>query len=88
MLADCPAHRRASSSVSLMLFYSRSYLAARNLFRGEVFVLTLFALLGMLVMISGDQLPDALPRPRADVAVAVRAGRVHRAITRARPRRR
>jgi NADH-quinone oxidoreductase subunit N len=40
-------------SVSLMLFYSRGYLVARNLFRGDVFVLTLFALLGMQVMITG-----------------------------------
>jgi NADH-quinone oxidoreductase subunit N len=40
-------------AVSLMLFYSRAYLAARNLFRGDVFVLTLFALLGMQVMITG-----------------------------------
>ena len=37
-------------AVSLMLFYSRAYLAARGLFRGELFVLTLFALLGMMVM--------------------------------------
>jgi NADH-quinone oxidoreductase subunit N len=37
--------------VALMLFYSRSYFAARGLFRGETFVLTLFALLGMMVMI-------------------------------------
>ncbi|MFO1308015.1 MAG: NADH-quinone oxidoreductase subunit NuoN [Burkholderiales bacterium] len=37
-------------TVSLMLFYSRAYLAARGLFRGETFVLTLFALLGMMVM--------------------------------------
>ena len=41
-------------SVSLMLFYSRSYLAARGLFRGETFVLVLFALLGMQVMITGN----------------------------------
>jgi NADH-quinone oxidoreductase subunit N len=39
-------------AVSLMLFYSRGYLADRGLFRGETFVLTLFALLGMMVMIS------------------------------------
>jgi len=39
-------------AVSLMLFYSRGYLVARGLFRGETFVLTLFALLGMMVMIS------------------------------------
>ena len=42
----------ACLAVSLMLFYSRGYLAARDLFRGETFVLTLFALLGMMVMIS------------------------------------
>src|SRR5262249_24164272 len=41
-------------TVSLMLFYGRSYLNARNLFRGETFVLTLFALLGMQVMVSGN----------------------------------
>ena len=41
-------------AVSLMLFYSRSYMIARGLFRGDVFVLTLFALLGMQVMITGD----------------------------------
>jgi NADH-quinone oxidoreductase subunit N len=39
-------------AVSLMLFYSRGYLAARGLFRGETFVLALSALLGMLVMIA------------------------------------
>ena len=41
-------------SVSLMLFYSRSYLVARRLFRGETFVLILFAMLGMQVMITGN----------------------------------
>jgi len=39
-------------SVSLTLFYSRGYLAARGLFRGETFVLALTALLGMMVMVS------------------------------------
>ncbi len=39
-------------AVSLLLFYARSYLTARGLFRGETFVLTLFALLGMMIMIS------------------------------------
>jgi NADH-quinone oxidoreductase subunit N len=38
--------------VSLMLFYGRAYLTARRLFRGETFVLVLFALLGIMVMIS------------------------------------
>ena len=42
------------AAVSLMLFYSRSYMIARGLFRGDVFVLTLFALLGMQVMITGN----------------------------------
>ena len=41
-------------AVSLMLFYSRTYLVARSLFHGETFVLTLFALLGMQVMVSGN----------------------------------
>jgi NADH-quinone oxidoreductase subunit N len=41
-------------AISLMLFYSRGYLAARGLFRGETFVLTLFTLLGMMVMISAN----------------------------------
>jgi NADH-quinone oxidoreductase subunit N len=41
-------------AVSLTLFYSRGYLAARGLFRGETFVLALFTLLGMLVMISAS----------------------------------
>ncbi|HSV20874.1 MAG TPA: NADH-quinone oxidoreductase subunit NuoN [Casimicrobiaceae bacterium] len=41
-------------SVSLMLFYSRGYLVARGLFRGETFVLVLFAMLGMQVMITGN----------------------------------
>jgi len=39
-------------AVSLMLFYSRAYLMARGLFRGEMFVLTLFSLLGMMVMMA------------------------------------
>src|SRR5205809_3256272 len=41
-------------AVSLMLFYSRSYLLARGLFRVETFVLTLFVLLGIQVIISGN----------------------------------
>ncbi len=42
--------------VIVTLFYSRSYLAARGLFRGETFVLIMFALLGMMVMISANHL--------------------------------
>ncbi len=44
------------SGVMAMLVYSRAYLAARGLFRGEYFVLVLFATLGMMVMISASHL--------------------------------
>lgn len=39
-------------AILLTLFYSRSYLEARGLFRGETFVLALTTCLGMMVMIS------------------------------------
>jgi len=39
-------------AVSVMLFYGRGYSADRGLFRGETFALSLFALLGMMVMIA------------------------------------
>ena len=51
MLADT-LKLMACASLSLTLFYSRGYCAARGLFRGETFVLALFALLGMMVMIA------------------------------------
>jgi NADH-quinone oxidoreductase subunit N len=41
-------------TVSIVLVYSRSYLLARGLFTGEFMVLTLFALLGVMVMISAS----------------------------------
>jgi NADH-quinone oxidoreductase subunit N len=41
-------------TLSLVLFYSRTYLVARGLFRGETFVLMLFALLGMQVLITAN----------------------------------
>ncbi len=41
-------------AVSAMLVYSRSYLQLRDLFRGEFFALVLFAMLGMMVMISAN----------------------------------
>ncbi len=41
-------------SVSVLLVYSRDYLAQRGLFRGEFFTLALFAMLGMMVMISAS----------------------------------
>jgi NADH-quinone oxidoreductase subunit N len=42
--------------VGVMLVYSRPYIAARGMFRGEFFVLVLFATLGMMVMISANHL--------------------------------
>ncbi len=41
-------------TVSVVLVYSRSYISLRGLFRGEFFALALFALLGMMVMISAN----------------------------------
>jgi len=41
-------------AVSMMLVYSRTYLLTRGLFRGEFMVLSLFATLGMMVMISAN----------------------------------
>ncbi len=38
------------------LFYSRAYLLERNLFKGEYFVLALFAVLGMMVLVSAHSL--------------------------------
>jgi NADH-quinone oxidoreductase subunit N len=42
------------ASVAVMLAYSRQYIALRGMFRGEFFVLSLFATLGMMVMISAN----------------------------------
>ncbi len=41
-------------AVSVSLVYSRAYLMLRGLYRGEFFVLMLFAMLGMMVMISAS----------------------------------
>jgi NADH-quinone oxidoreductase subunit N len=41
-------------SISMMLVYSRQYLLVRGLFSGEFMVLSLFATLGMMVMISAS----------------------------------
>ncbi|HQR51269.1 MAG TPA: NADH-quinone oxidoreductase subunit NuoN [Methylophilaceae bacterium] len=40
-------------ATSVMLIYSRSYIALRGMYRGEFFALVLFAMLGMMVMVSG-----------------------------------
>lgn len=42
--------------VALVFVYSRSYLQQRNIFKGEFYVLGLFGLLGMMVMISANNL--------------------------------
>lgn len=41
-------------ALSLALFYSRTYLTLRGLFRGETFVLMLFAVLGMQLLITAN----------------------------------
>ncbi len=41
-------------AMSMMLVYSRQYLMVRGLFTGEFMVLALFAMLGMMVMISAN----------------------------------
>jgi len=41
-------------AMSVCLVYSRAYLADRGMFRGEFYVLALFALLGIMVMISAN----------------------------------
>jgi NADH-quinone oxidoreductase subunit N len=41
-------------TTALVLVYSRDYLRARGLYKGEFFVLALFALLGMMVMVSAS----------------------------------
>jgi len=41
---------------SLIFFYSRSYIKDRDLYRGEYFALVLFALLGMMIMISSHNM--------------------------------
>ena len=41
-------------SVAVVLVYSRGYLRERGLYKGEFFVLALFALLGMMVMVSAS----------------------------------
>jgi len=43
-------------TVGIVLVYSRDYLAERGLFRGEYYVLSLFAMLGVMVIISANSL--------------------------------
>ncbi len=64
----------ATLAMMVTLVYARPYAAEREMLKGELFSLSMFALLGILVMLVGQQLPGRLPRPRADVAVPLRAG--------------
>lgn len=41
-------------STSLVLVYSRSYISLRGMFRGEFYAMILFAMLGMMIMVSGQ----------------------------------
>lgn len=43
-------------STALVFLYSREYLQARSLFKGEYYILGLFAVLGMMVMVSAHSL--------------------------------
>ncbi|HUX17629.1 MAG TPA: NADH-quinone oxidoreductase subunit NuoN [Acidithiobacillus sp.] len=43
-------------AVLMVVLYSRRYLVDRGIYRGEVFMLLLFALLGIMVMVSGGSL--------------------------------
>jgi NADH-quinone oxidoreductase subunit N len=43
-------------AVALMFSYSRRYAVARGMYRGELYTLSLFALLGMMIMASGTNL--------------------------------
>jgi len=46
----------ACLAVALTLIYSRQYASDRQIMRGELYVLALFALLGQMIMISGNNL--------------------------------
>lgn len=41
---------------SLILLYSRQYLQLRNMFRGEFYALVLFSVVGMMIMVSGQNM--------------------------------
>ena len=41
-------------STSLMLIYTRTYITLRGMFRGEFYALVLFAVAGMMIMVSGQ----------------------------------
>lgn len=44
------------AGTALIFIYSRHYLQARNMFRGEFYALVLFSMLGMMIMVSGQSM--------------------------------
>ena len=75
-------------SVMAMLVYSRAYMPSRGMFRGEFFVLVLFATLGMMVMISANHLLTLYLGLELLTLVALCAGRAAARFGAWRPRRR
>ena len=65
----------ATLAMMVTLVYARPYVGARDMLKGEFFTLAMFVAARHPGDGLGQQLPGRLPRPRADVAVAVRAGR-------------
>ena len=54
----------ATCGITILVFvYSRDYLADHNMYKGEYYVLGLFATLGMMVMISAHSTCEKAPRP-------------------------
>jgi hypothetical protein len=60
---------------ALVFVYAKPYLQDRDLFKGEFHVLVLFAMLGMMLMISAQGLGDALSGPGVAGPEFLRSGR-------------
>ena len=60
--------------LALVFIYAKPYLQDRDLFKGEFYALILFALLGMMLMISAGSLVTLVPRPRIAGAELLRPG--------------
>ena len=63
-------------TVAILFVYSTDYLARRKILKGEYYVLGLFATPGRHGADLGRQFDHAVLRPRTDVAVFVRHGRL------------
>ena len=62
-------------AIGFMLVYAQGHARDRGMWKGELFTLTLFALLGIMLDDLGEQSAGDRPRPRTAGAVALRAGR-------------